>query len=557
MSKRFFLYFMMTLESIFSPFRSKFNSIYRRFFELPLTLSRKISAKFSNLISKKETSVKDYVKANKHYISKKFLLVSVIFLFVGIFLGYQFLKEKGFIYSNFYKTDNITYSGKVRIYDNKKDKNLIYIGNLEKGMFSEYGELYYKDPKKVLQYKGQFKNNEFSDFGILYDKNHNTIYKGTFSNGVFDGSGQEFFSNGKLKYEGDFKKGNYDGIGKKFDSDGFIAAEGTFSKGLLTGEGKIYYPNNILKYEGTFIKDLFDGSGTLYANNHVLIYKGDFKSGLYDGKGELFNADSVKLYEGDFKKGVYEGTGTLFNTDGNTLFTGKFKDGKPIDGTIQADAEEKFTFTGTGVIYSSSNQNAKKYEGELKDNKFEGKGILYFEDEKNTIKYEGDFKNNVFDGIGTLYDISKAIIYKGYFKEGTPAVEEFIGKSDSELKSILGQPDNVISQPNENYAFTYDKLNLKFVLNKDNDLRILKIKSVIVSSVIDIFHISINMKKPDIIKVLGEPIQENTVIDDLTKTKTINLIYYIDNYSLTLSFAEASPNIISEEVSIHSYDTSK
>lgn len=553
MSKRIFLYIIMLVESIFSPFTRMFFSICRSIINFPFTILAKIRTKVSTLITrlttKKEASLKDYIKINKYYISKKLCLIWTILLFIGVFLGYQFLKEKGFIYSNLYQTDNITYSGKVRIYDNKKDKNLIYIGTLDKGLFFGYGELYYKDPKKVLQYKGQFKNNQFSDFGILYDKNHNIIYKGGFADGQFDGSGQEFFNNGNLKYEGDFKKGVYDGIGKKFDSNGSIIAEGKFSTGLLTGEGKLYYPNKIIKYEGTFLKDLFDGSGTLYSDKHILIYKGNFKSGLYDGKGDLYNADGTKLYEGELKTGVYEGTGVLFNNDGTTLFTGKFKDGKPVNGNIQPDSGDKLNFTGTGIIYSSSNPNVKKYEGELKDNKFEGKGILYFEDENNTKKYEGDFKDNAFDGIGSLYDISKAIIYKGYFTKGTPAVNEFIDKSDSELISIIGQPDNVISQPDGNYTFVYNKLNLKFVLNKNNDLRILKIKSVIVSSIIDVFNININMTKSDIIKTLGDPEDEKTTIDDLTKNKTIQLVYFIDNYSVVSSFAESSPSIISIEIS--------
>lgn len=285
----------------------------------------------------------------------------------------------------------------------------------------------------------------------------------------------------------------------------------------------------------------------------------------------LFTPNETRLYEGAFKKNVYDGDGTLFNSKEEVVFSGKFSKGIPVEGSlIPVEDSEQVKPKGKVLIYSSTDEKIKKYEGEVNGNAFEGKGILYFEDLNNTIKYQGDFKNSLFDGVGTLYDISKAVLYKGYFKEGKASAEIYIGKSSAELKAVLGEPDKPSKKSQENSAdapssmstvedlsstatgssiFNYDELGLRFILSKDNDVHTPKVTSVIISSIVDIFDVNINMDKNNIQKKLGPPASVVESIDPLSNQKSNSWIYYKDSYIFTLYFADSASNILAIEIS--------
>lgn len=567
MRSKIFTQLLMFFQNLYRPIYRKCNVFIRNIYNTPLLLLRNISHKINSKISTKERSSKDYFKIKKTYISKRLVLISIIFLIVGSFFSYMFLKQKGILTSTFYDNEPIKYTGKAKIYDN--NKNLLFYGNLDNGLYSGYGELYYKDAPNVLKYSGNFKNGNYQGFGILYRKDGNVLYKGDFSNGKYSGSGDEFHTNGKIRFTGTFKEGLYQDYGKMYNDTGILLAEGNFDKGLLNGDGRTYYSTSILKYDGNYVKNLYDGEGTLYSETAKIIYKGTFKAGLYDGKGILFSNDGIKIFEGDFKNNLYDGEGSLYNPKGELIFSGKFTKGFAATGIISPGKENELkNFSGNVTIFADDKSQIKKYEGSLKNNKYEGRGTLYFGDENNTIQYEGLFKDNKFHGIGTLYDLSRAIIYTGYFKDGSTSPEEFIGKSDAELDSIIGKPDNVVTKENGDYLFIYNKLNLKFVLDKHNEVRVLKVKSIIISSIIDVFNININMNKSAIITKLGSPssaitiaeplpqaptnsvVNSNPVINQPTQATITTLLYYIDNYQITLSFSGDSIIATSIEVSL-------
>ena len=107
------------------------------------------------------------------------------------------------------------------------------------------------------------------------------------------------------------------------------------------------------------------------------------------------------------------------------------------------------------TIYHDQEKTKKKYEGEIKDGKYNGRGILYdfsgkieyngyFKDNKyegygreynfydNKLKYEGFFSNYKYNGKGILYYKNDKIFFCGIFKD-----DEFV-------KGILYDPDGKI-----------------------------------------------------------------------------------------------------------------
>lgn len=558
--------------SITRPLTQKFKNVYTSTITLPTTITRKITTTATSLVTKKETTVKDYAKIGNHYISKRVILVAIVLAIVGSYLGYTFLISKGYISYTVYKGQSQSFTGKATLYASKTDKTLLYAGDMSKGLYDGFGNLYFGDAKKTLKYKGNLKNGNYDGFGILYFQNGSTAYLGNFSGGLYDGAGKEYFESGKLKFSGSFKSGLYDGdgtlnneygnalykglfkggrlegAGTQFAYNGVLLEDGIFSNNLLEGPGKIYYDDGTLKYDGPFKTDKYDGAGILYYKNKKVQYKGDFKFGVFEGKGELNNENGLKIYAGAFKAGLYDGDGSLYNEQGILIFQGQFKAGvKQTGKTFNENGSPTFQDTSkpddassSGIIFSTKGNNIKLYEGQLKDNKYNGIGKLYFEDVNSTVKYDGEFANGIFEGMGTLYDINKVIIFKGYFKSGTPYFQGFFDKTDNDLKAVLGDADSVVPAPDGSSTITYANLNLKFLLDKNNPLKVLKTSSISVASLIDVFGINTTMSEAQVINKLGIPISASIVTDPLTNSQTKHDIFSVTTYKIDVEFNPSS-----------------
>ena len=57
-----------------------------------------------------------------------------------------------------------------------------------------------------------------------------------------------------------------------------------------------------------------------------------------------------------------------------------------------------------------------KYDGEMKNGKYDGYGTAYFDD--GSILYEGEWKKDVYHGKGTLYNADGTVSYTGKWKNG-------------------------------------------------------------------------------------------------------------------------------------------
>ena len=89
----------------------------------------------------------------------------------------------------------------------------------------------------------------------------------------------------------------------------------------------------------------------------------------------------------------------LYYPNGNIKYNGGLKNNK---------------YEGKGILYYEN--GIIKYEGNFINNKCEGKGIFYYENGNKC--YEGDFVNDKFEGKGILYDKNGNKFYEGNFFNG-------------------------------------------------------------------------------------------------------------------------------------------
>lgn len=533
MYNKLLMHLNMLIGTVFRSLRQKFFVVSNRVTRFPFNVTRAAAQKVSSFTFKKETSIKDYVRIGGYYVSKRYLLIATLLLFAGIYLLFIMLQKFGIIYYTGYPDQTANKTGKIKVYD-KDTKNLIYRGGIENGLYSKFGEEFFNIEKEHPKYRGDFKDGLYDGYGVIFSQEGKPIYEGSFIAGNYNGNGKEYSINGNLKYEGAFKDGlyegsgtlydfdgkrlyngnfslsNYDGLGTEYNKAGNIVAEGNYFVGHLNDTGKTFYDSGVLKYTGGFKNGFYDGEGELYYENNTLTYKGAFKDNLYEGEGALYNKNGIKIYQGTFAKGLYNGEGVAYTDGGLPLFSGNFVDGKISEGK-KFDESGKVTMevatddSGQIIkVFSDKGSDIVKYEGGFSDNTYNGEGKLYYEDPANTVKYEGTFKDGTYNGVGTLYDISKAVIYKGYFKNGSPDPQEFMGKSDNDLLAILGKPDDT-PEYRGNIVFLYPAFNLKFTLNKDNSLNVMKVVSTSISSVIDVYGVNKNMNEGSLRSVIGAP----------------------------------------------------
>ena len=108
------------------------------------------------------------------------------------------------------------------------------------------------------------------------------------------------------------------------------------------------------------------------------------------------------------------------------------------------------------ILYHDQEKTKRKYEGEIKDGKYDGRGILY--DFSGKIEYNGYFKDNKYDGYGREYNFyDNKLKYEGFFsnyKYNGKGILYYknnkiffcgIFKDDEFVKGILFDPEGKIT----------------------------------------------------------------------------------------------------------------
>ena len=209
-----------------------------------------------------------------------------------------------------------------------KDSNnedCLYKGELSlDGKFNGYGELYYKNGKKL---EGKFENGKLNGYGRLINLFGINCYEGYFKdNQLLDGKGKiiKIEDNGdKIIYEGDIKNMKKEGKGIEKNKD--YTYLGSFSDDLRHGKGKIIFNEGEEYYEGEFTNGKMTGYGFYkWSNNNT--YKGQFLDGNLHGKG-IFKWNDGNEYEGDYVNNIKEGQGEYRCKNGKK-YKGPYKNGK-------------------------------------------------------------------------------------------------------------------------------------------------------------------------------------------------------------------------------------
>jgi hypothetical protein len=209
-----------------------------------------------------------------------------------------------------------------------KDSNnedCLYKGELSlDGKFNGYGELYFKNGKKL---EGKFVNGKLNGYGRLINLFGINCYEGNFKdNQLLDGKGKiiKIEDNGeKTIYEGDIKNMKKEGKGIEKNKD--YTYLGSFSDDLRHGKGKIIYNEGEEYYEGEFKNGKMTGYGFYkWSNNNT--YKGQFLDGNLHGKG-VFKWQDGNEYEGDYVNNIREGEGEYRWKNGKK-YKGPYKNGK-------------------------------------------------------------------------------------------------------------------------------------------------------------------------------------------------------------------------------------
>lgn len=367
---------------------------------------------------KKPSKREDYIETERFFISKSFLVWTVVILIAAALLCWFVLWPfvlSHFLTARFYQGDSRVpdWSGKVIVYYDKARTKPMYSGTLKDGVLQGYGKEYDEEgfvtyeggftdgvrngsgtvfEAGAVVYEGQLKDGVYDGPGKLYEEEQ-LIYSGYFTGGAANGTGAAY-RNGVKRYEGGFSDGIYHGEGVEYYESGAVSYKGSFSGGVYGNTGTAYYEDGTVKYKGSFSEGVYDGEGIAYYEDGATQYKGSFSDGLYDGSGTLFYAGGGVMFKGSFHAGLYEGDGTLYLPDGDSIHA-RFQNG-----------------TGDGVIDWYKN------------------GRLW---------YSGEADDLTPNGFGTVYASGGKVIYTGRFNQGTLDGEWLLGLPADGLREAFGE----------------------------------------------------------------------------------------------------------------------
>ena len=396
-------------------------------------ITLKISQKIRKIVSgtigyifSKPKSIKDYVKLNELYISKRFilriLLIGALVVFGMVEVVIPYMEGRFWTATVVVNSDKFhEFNGKAKVVN--EDKTLLYQGTMSEGRITGKGELY--EGEKLI-YKGDLVDEKYEGEGSLYREDV-LLYKGNFQENVYEGEGKLYHPNGKIKYEGQFTAGQFS-EGTEYYPDGKVKYYGKLEGGEYTGAGKLYADDgeNTLLYEGNFVRGQYNGEGKLY-NGAKLLYTGNFKDNVYDGAGKLYFENGKLRYEGDFALGKYSGEGTLYSSKSyKLLYKGLFNDG----------------------VYDVN--------------------CMIYDEETGRLIYEGDFLEGVYNGFGKLYSNMGRVIYTGNFYLGNIDYESFCDAQAEMVREAFGTENQLIMLENS-FGLYYKDFDLMFELEYSYD----------------------------------------------------------------------------------------
>lgn len=378
---------------------------------------------FASLLSKlklKPEKREDYVDAGKVYIAKSLIIILAILIIALPLLIYYFAwpwTVSTFLTAKFYEGQPKleSYSGRVKIYYEKKLENLEFAGRLKKGRYTGAGKEFYVNG--MPKYSGSYADGKYDGEGILYSKDGKRLYKGSFKAGVYSGRGELLLTDGSV-YKGDFKGGKRNGTGQIL-KDGKLVYEGDMADDKKSGKGRQYYNSGKLSYDGAFAEDACEGEGTEYYPSGKTKYQGSFKTGMYSGKGLMYDEKGRLLYEGGFERGLYNGTGRYYGNKGELSYAGAFVNG---------------LFDGEGKLITLKNKNW--YEGSFLAGKANGDGKLYRD---GKLYYQGSFVDDQMSGNGTLADADSGVTYTGAFENNDIAYGQLFNQKVADIYTAFSK----------------------------------------------------------------------------------------------------------------------
>ena len=325
--------------------------------QVPTAMSKATGA--ISQAGQKPSKRSDFVETRRMFISKAFIIRSVLVLLVAALLVCFVVYP---LVMRYFFTARL-YNGNSRLED--------YTGKVI---------VYYDKDKTVPQYEGYMKDGLLQGSGKQYDMDGVLIYSGEFLDGKRHGQGEEY-AEGELLYRGEFSYGVYFGKGEQYDK-GIKLSSGTFVDGMLDGSDCfLYYPNGQIAYRGAFAAGEQTGEGVAYTETGIQSYEGDFERGEWSGVGTAYDENGEPLYSGDFAKGLYEGSGLLYLDDGFRMQS-SFEQG--VQG---GDA----VITQKGITY---------YSGAAIEGKMNGQGMVL--DRLGNVLYTGTMNGDTIDGSALL-----------------------------------------------------------------------------------------------------------------------------------------------------------
>ncbi|MDR3078631.1 MAG: hypothetical protein LBU15_01185 [Rickettsiales bacterium] len=276
-----------------------------------------------------------------------------------------------------------------------------YSGGIENGKYHGYGELSYRDGKKLYK-KGIFSHGSFSGGEVNMRDPHDKydIYKGKYSvaDGI-QGYGRITYKDGH-SLEGEFKNGKARNVILEYEDVDEGSNIITIFTHLIYDENEDIVSVRKLekepdRYENREIvfKNLDKVKNPPMAvptNPDVVTYK--------DGETNITYEDGSTYVGKVNKKGIPDGKGIWKNSEGE-LRKGRFKNGEFKEGTVEMKLSSSVTYTGG-----------------YKNGKFDGEGELMGADNKSLKK--GTFENGKLKNGEVAFDNSDGSCYGGYIKNG-------------------------------------------------------------------------------------------------------------------------------------------
>ncbi|TVX97379.1 stalk domain-containing protein [Cohnella terricola] len=173
-------------------------------------------------------------------------------------------------------------------------------------------------------------------------------------------------------------------------------------------------------------------------------YIGELKDGKADGQGKIINSNNKLIYEGEFKNGKKEGKGIWYRLDDK--YEGTFKDNWPNGQFVINYYVPEYK---NGDSFLSKSVYPIRYEGGLKELKFDGKGTTFYDDGHKVV---ANYNNGLLDGERISYNSEGQITHDSYYVNG-----KLSGVSRSYNDGVLSIQTEYVDDKETGIYTQYDK----------------------------------------------------------------------------------------------------